>query len=293
MNIGVIGGSGLYRLQGFGEAEEIKVDTPFGSPSDSFFRVVIGGNGVFFLPRHGRGHTILPSELNHRANIFAMKLLGVEAVISVPAVGSLKEALRPRDVVLPDQYFDRTKQCDGHTFFGSGLVAHVGFGEPACPELRCALARAVERVLAADETGRDVKLHRTGTYVNMEGPAFSTKAESHFYRQMGFDVIGMTSLVEAKLCREAEICYQSLAMVTDYDCWREGEDDVTAESVGAHLAANTALAMDVLQAVLSEFPAERSCGCGSALASALMTDPAKVPPETLEKLRPLVGRYLA
>jgi 5'-methylthioadenosine phosphorylase len=291
MKIGVIGGSGLYDLGGSGSPEWIDVETPFGAPSDAYCRVELGGREVYFLPRHGRGHTILPTEINHRANVFGMKKLGVECVISVSAVGSLREDLRPRDILLPDQYFDRTKQSLTHTFFGNGLVAHVGFGDPTCDELRNALGDAIERVLAAEDPSLDLRVQRTGTYVNMEGPAFSTRAESNFYRHFGFDVIGMTSLPEAKLCREAEICYQALAMVTDYDCWHEDEADVTAESVGAHLAANSAMAKKVLQEVIPAIPTERACACGNALASAIMSS-RTIPDAVQDRLGVLIEKYI-
>lgn len=291
MKIGVVGGSGLYDLAGSGSVEQIEVETPFGKPSDSYAKIELGGREVYFLPRHGRGHTILPSEINHRANIFGFKKLGVECLISVSAVGSLCEGLRPRDVLLPDQYFDRTKQSLTHTFFGNGLVAHVGFGDPACSELRDTLAAALADILGADDAPDGVKFQNGGTYVNMEGPAFSTRAESNFYRHFGFDVIGMTSLPEAKLSREAELCYQALAMVTDYDCWHEEEEDVTAESVGAHLAANSALAKRVLLAAIPEIPESRSCGCDSALASAIMSSRV-VPPDVRERLGVIVAKYV-
>jgi 5'-methylthioadenosine phosphorylase len=220
-----------------------------------------------------------------------MKKLGVECVISITAVGSLREDMRPRDIMLPDQYFDRTKKSLEHTFFGNGLVAHVGFGEPTCSELRKAIAESIERVLAAEEPRRDLRVRDSGTYVNMEGPAFSTKAESNTYRKMGFDVIGMTSLPEAKLCREAEICYQSISMITDYDCWHEAENDVTAASVGEHLAANSAMAKKVLQELIPAIPAKRGCGCGSALASAIMTHRGAAE-DTRRRLEPIVSKYL-
>ncbi len=291
MKIGVIGGSGLYDLDGIEKIDEIEVDTPFGAPSDSYMHGVIDGRDLYFLPRHGKNHSILPSEINHRANIFGFKKLGVECVISISAVGSLREDMRPRDIMLPDQYFDRTKQSLEHTFFGNGLVAHVGFGEPACAELRSAIVASIDRVLGKEEPRRDLRVLDCGTYVNMEGPAFSTKAESHTYRKLGFDVIGMTSLPEAKLCREAEICYQNMSMITDYDCWHETEDDVTAESVYAHLTANSDMAKSVLLELLPAIPESRACGCGSALACAIMTQRGAAE-ETRKKLALIVGKYL-
>ncbi len=292
MKIGVIGGSGLYALEDVGILEEVAVDTPFGKPSDVYMHGTVGGHDVYFLPRHGRGHTILPSELNHRANIYGMKLLGVERVISVTAVGSLRQDVRPRDIMLPDQFFDRTKKSMEHTFFGDGLVAHVAFGEPTCAEWRGCIAESIERVLSAEAPRRDLRVFDGGTYVNMEGPAFSTKAESRVYRKMGFDIIGMTALGEAKLCREAEICYQSMAMITDYDCWHEDEEGVTAESVGAHLAANTAIAKKILSDLLLHIPQERKCACGDSLSCAIMTKLQTVPVPTIQKLKPLIEKYM-
>jgi 5'-methylthioadenosine phosphorylase len=244
-----------------------------------------------FLPRHGRGHRLLPSEINHRANIFGFKILGVDRIVSVSAVGSLQAKLRPRDIVLPDQYYDRTKQSLSHTFFGNGVVGHVTFGEPACADLRKTIGGVCRRLLKRDGKPR-VRVNERGTYVNMEGPAFSTKAESNSYRAMGFDVIGMTSLPEAKLCREAEICYQGIAMVTDYDCWHETKESVTVEMIIGHLLANTALAKDILRELIAALPAERTCGCGSALKDALLTRPEAIPPKTRKALAPLIGRYM-
>ncbi len=291
MKIGVIGGSGLYGLEALERVSPISVDTPFGAPSDALMHGVIGGRDVYFLPRHGRGHRIMPSEINHRANIYALKTLGVECVLSVSAVGSLREDLRPRDIVLPDQYYDRTKRSFEHTFFGSGVVAHVAFGDPACEALRDVTAACARRVLDAQpELG--VRVTVGGTYVNMEGPAFSTRAESNVYRRLGFDVIGMTSLPEAKLCREAELCYQAIAMVTDYDCWHTEEEDVSVDLVIQHLLANTRLAKDILQVLIPAIPAARDCGCGDALANALLSDKTAIPEATRRKLEPIIGRYL-
>lgn len=292
MKIGIIGGSGLYNLEGIGNVEEREIRTPFGAPSDSYTCGHLGGKEVFFLPRHGRGHRILPSEINHRANIFGFKELGVETVLSVSAVGSLKEEIHPRDIVLPDQYFDRTKRPgSAQTFFGSGVVAHVSFGHPGCTVLREAVADAVAPLLAR-ASDRRRQLFTTGTYVNMEGPAFSTRAESYVYRRMGFDVIGMTSLPEAKLCREAEMCYQAIAMVTDYDCWHESEEPVTVEMVVGHLTANTEFAKGLLARLIPQLPEASDCDCRSALQHAILSDPATVPDETKDALAPIIGKYV-
>jgi 5'-methylthioadenosine phosphorylase len=288
--IGFIGGSGLYELDGLENVREQELETPFGRSSDAYVCGRLGGREVCFLPRHGRGHRLLPSEINHRANIFGFKLLGARCVVSVSAVGSLREDHRPRDVVLPDQYVDRTKQSRAHTFFGDGIVAHVAFAEPGCAPLRQHLAAAVRTAAAAG--GRDVAVHVGGTYVNMEGPAFSTRAESNLYRREGFDVIGMTSLPEAKLCREAEICYQAMAMVTDYDCWHESEETVSVQLVLGHLIANTELARAALPLLVSGLPDPVDWPCRLSLANAIMTQPAAMPPDTLERLRPIIGPYV-
>jgi 5'-methylthioadenosine phosphorylase len=293
MKLGIIGGSGLYELEGMEVAERVTVKTPFGDPSDAFVRGHLHGREVLFLPRHGKGHRLLPSEINHRANIYAFKTLGVERVLSVSAVGSLKAEHRPRDLVLPDQYFDRTKRALEHTFFGEGAVAHVGFGEPTCAALRALVAEAARGAVAADPETAQRQVSEGGVYVAMEGPAFSTKAESRVYRGFGFDVIGMTSLGEAKLCREAEICYQSLAMVTDYDCWHETEEAVTVEMVVGHLLANTAMAKKILASLVTTLPDQRTCACGNALQSAILSDIGAIPEATREKLAPIIGRYLA
>jgi 5'-methylthioadenosine phosphorylase len=291
MKIGLIGGSGLYGWDAIQDSRFEEMDTPFGRPSDAFLCGRMLGHDVVFLPRHGRGHRLMPSEINHRANIFAMKVLGVEAVVSISAVGSLREELRPRDIVLPDQYFDRTKASTAHTFFGQGVVAHVAFGEPTCSRLRTVLATCARAVVEGRD-GSNARVCDGGTYVNMEGPAFSTKAESRVYRSMGFDVIGMTSLAEAKLCREAEICYQPLAMVTDYDCWHQSEAPVTVEQVIGHLSANTALAQDILLAAMRNWPGTRDCECAHALRDAIITSRDAVPQERRNALRPILGRYL-
>ncbi|MFW6151604.1 MAG: S-methyl-5'-thioadenosine phosphorylase [Verrucomicrobiota bacterium] len=292
MKLGIIGGSGLYQLEGLTGIKEEKVHTPYGEPSDSYICGKIAERELCFLPRHGAGHRLLPSELNHRANIFGFKALGVERIISVSAVGSLNENLRPRDVALPDQYFDRTKRSADHTFFGQGVVAHIGFGEPVCPDLRKILLEVSEKVITADDQPEKVKVVDGGVYVNMEGPAFSTKAESNMYRQMGFDVIGMTSLAEAKLAREAEICYQPLAMVTDYDCWKESEEAVSVEMVVENLKANSSLAKRIIRQLIPELSSERKCDCQDALGSALMTPPEAISEESKSRLGPILEKYV-
>jgi 5'-methylthioadenosine phosphorylase len=283
VEIGVIGGSGLYAMEGLAVLEERRVETPWGDPSDAFVIGELAGRRVAFLARHGRGHRLLPSELNFRANIYAFKLLGVRRILSVGAVGSMKEEYRPTDVVVPDQFIDRTRHRPD-TFFGDGLVAHVSLADPVCPELRPALAAAAR---AAGAT-----VHDGGVYLCMEGPQFSTRAESFLYRRWGVDVIGMTNLQEAKLAREAEICYATLAMVTDYDCWHETEEAVSVEAVLEVLRANSQLAQEVVRRTVAALPAEPTgCACCEALKTALITDPRQVPAATLERLRPLLGRY--
>ncbi|OGV63899.1 MAG: methylthioadenosine phosphorylase [Lentisphaerae bacterium RIFOXYC12_FULL_60_16] len=288
MNIGVIGGSGVYTLEGMRTREQT-VETPFGNPSDNYSVCEIADTTVIFLPRHGRGHRLLPSEINHRANIYGFKQLGVERILSISAVGSLKEHLRPRDIVLPDQYFDRTKNSAGHTFFGRGIVAHVPFGDPTCAELRGVVAAAARRVI--EREGLSVRVNESGTYVNMEGPAFSTRAESRFYRVGGFDVIGMTSLPEAKLCREAGICYQPMSMVTDYDCWKESEEPVTIDMISAHLNANARMARMVLVEWLTRKPTPRTCSCADSLKHAIITQRELIPPATKRELEIIVGHH--
>ncbi len=283
IGIGIIGGSGLYDMKGLAEIEEVKVETPFGEPSDSYRTGTLEGQRVAFLARHGRGHTISPSELNFRANIYGFKALGVKRILSASAVGSLKEEHRPLDIVLPDQFFDRTK-ARVSTFFGDGLVAHVGFGDPVCPELADVV------VSASADCGVPVK--RGGTYLCMEGPQFSTKAESETYRSWGMDVIGMTNLQEAKLAREAEICYTTMALVTDYDCWHPDHDAVTVADIVANLQKNSLNAQSLIKAAVKSMPKDRECGCGHALRHALITDPARVPAATRTRLSLLVGKYL-
>jgi 5'-methylthioadenosine phosphorylase len=281
--IGIIGGSGLYSMPGLTNTREERVETPFGEPSDAFVLGDLEGRKVAFLARHGRGHKLLPSELNFRANIYALKKLGVERILSVSAVGSLKEEHKPTDFVVPDQFIDRTFHRES-TFFGNGIVAHVAFGDPVC----ATVAKAITDACAAS----DVVGKAGGTYVCMEGPQFSTRAESNLYRSWGADVIGMTNLQEAKLAREAEICYATMAMVTDYDCWREGHDDVTVEQIVAVLNQNAANAARVVRAAVAAMPKDRSCACATALQYAILTNPAAIPAETRERLDPLIGKYL-
>ena len=288
MKIGVIGGTGLYDMPGLRDGGETAVDTPHGPPSDVVFHGRLEAHELFFLARHGRGHRLLPSEINHRANIWALKSLGVERVIAVSAVGSLREELRPRDVVLPDQFFDRTRApFDRHTFFGRGVIAHIAFGEPVCGDLRGALREAAAAAAAARSGGG--RVHDGGTYVNMEGPAFSTRAEAEFHRRCGFDVIGMTGLAEAKLCREAEICYALLAFITDYDCWHPDHDSVTVDMIVGHLHANAALAQDIVRRAVDLAGAARRCRCGEALTSALITPVDRIPEARRTELRPILG----
>ena len=281
--IGIIGGSGLYAMPGLTGVREHVVETPFGDPSDAFMLGELEGRRVAFLARHGRGHRILPSELNFRANIYAMKALGVERILSVSAVGSLKEEHKPTDFVVPDQFIDRTFARVG-TFFGDGIVAHVGFGDPVCATVCSAIEQACAEVGVVGKRG--------GTYVCMEGPQFSTRAESNLYRSWGADVIGMTNLQEAKLAREAEICYATMAMVTDYDCWRVGHDDVTIEQIVAVLHQNAENAAKVVRAAVARMPKERSCACASALKFAILTDRAAIPQAARERLGVLLGKYL-
>jgi 5'-methylthioadenosine phosphorylase len=282
--IGILGGSGLYALAGIEQARTVDVDTPFGRPSDSIHLGRIGGKRVAFLSRHGRGHRLLPSEINYRANIYALKLLGVERILSASAVGSMREAIRPRDVVIPDQFVDRTRGRIS-TFFGGGVAAHVAFADPICPE--------VQRTLSDASRAAGAKVHEGGTYLCMEGPAFSTRAESRLYRSWKVDVIGMTNLQEAKLAREAEICYATLALVTDYDCWHEEEEDVSVESILANLRANSLLAVEILRAGVTALPEERSlCGCADALRYAIITEPGAIPQEARERLSAILGKYL-
>ena len=283
--IGVIGGSGLYEIEELRDTSELKVDTPFGSPSDMLVGGKISGRQVYFLPRHGRGHRILPHEINHRANIYALRSLNVRWIISVAAVGSLQEEYAPRDMLLPSQFYDRTSRRDSHTFFGEGIAAHIAFAEPISTKLRNLLAESARSI--------NVTVHNGGTYVNMDGPAFSTRAESEFNHRNGFDVIAMTNLPEAKLAREAEIAFATMAMITDYDCWKVEEEPVSAEIVLTHLVANAETAMKVILRVIPEIPTEPNWPEHFALDTALITDRKLWPKATIEKLKPILERFLA
>ena len=282
--IGIIGGSGLYSIDGFTDQKWVRMKTPFGPPSDQFLLGRLRGREVAFLPRHGRGHRLLPSELNHRANIWAMKKLGVAWILSVSAVGSLQRRYRPCDIVLPDQFVDRTKSSQAHTFFGRGIVAHVAFADPICEELRVLLLESAS-VLKR-------RVHNGGTYVNMEGPAFSTRAESVANHKAGLDVIGMTNLGEARCSREAEIAYATMAMVTDYDCWKGDEAHVTVDMVIENLQKNAAQAKAILAEVLPQIPKAPTWPCHSALKNAIMTDRRFWPSKTVKELRPILEKYL-
>ncbi len=281
--IGIIGGSGLYTMPGFEACDELQVDTPWGSPSDRYIVGKLAGKDVAFLARHGRGHRLSPSELNFRANIFGMKSLGVERIISLSAVGSLKEEHRPLDFVIPDQFVDGTRGR-ASTFFDGGVVAHISFADPVCPQLAGVVHRAC--------TARGVRVKKGGIYLCMEGPAFSTKAESNLYRSWGMDVIGMTNLQEAKLAREAEICYVTVAMVTDYDCWHPDHDAVTVNEIIGHLMKNAENAAKVVAESVAAAPAARDCKCGSALSHAIITDRAVIPEDARRRLDLLLGKYL-
>jgi len=282
-DIGMIGGSGLYEMEGLDDVREVAVDTPFGPPSDRFVLGTLGGRRVAFLPRHGRGHRILPHELDFQANVFAMKRLGVKWILSVSAVGSLKEQYAPLHMLIPDQLVDRTAKRQS-TFFGRGLVAHVAFAQPFCPNL--------SRVMVEACTEAGATHHEGGTYVCIEGPQFSTRAESDLFRSWGMDVVGMTNMQEARLCREAEICYATLAMITDYDCWHPEHASVTAEQIIANLGRNAEVAKAVLRAAVRRLPIPRDCECESALKTALVTAPELVPEKVKRELEPIVGRYL-
>jgi len=281
--IGVIGGSGLYHMPGLSKVREVRVRTPFGEPSDAYLVGQLNGVKLVFLPRHGRGHRLLPTELNARANIWGFKKLGVERILSFSAVGSMKEQIAPGHMVIVDQFIDRTRQRP-QTFFGEGIVAHVQFADPICPELFEILADAAKAA--------GVTFHKGGTSICIEGPQFSTRAESRLYRSWGVDVIGMTSLPEARLAREAEICYGAVALSTDYDCWHEAEEDVTVEAVMAVMAKNVAAAQEVIRQAALRLGGERGCSCGQALANAVMTSPEAIPAKTYKKLELLVGHRL-
>jgi 5'-methylthioadenosine phosphorylase len=281
--IGIVGGSGLYSMPGLSEVNEVKLKTPFGAPSDAYVLGTLEGRTVAFLARHGRGHRILPSELNFRANIHGFKQLGVERVVSISAVGSLKEQHKPLEFVIPDQFFDRTRHRVD-TFFGSGVVAHIAFADPVCAEMASVVEVACKKSGVAGKRG--------GTYLCMEGPQFSTKAESNVYRGLGMDVIGMTNLQEAKLAREAELCYVTIAMVTDYDCWHPHHDSVTVDQIVAVLIKNAENAARVVRETVAAMPKARGCKCGSALAHAILTDPKKIPAATKKKLALILGKYV-
>ena len=281
--IGLVGGSGVYDLSGIEDLREEKLETPFGTPSDSYFTGTLGGVPVAFFSRHARGHRYSPSEINYRANVCGFKMLGCDALLSASAVGSLKEEYAPRHAVIPDQFIDRTRHR-ADTFFGGGIVAHASFADPVCPSLCEALEKS------AREAG--IQVHRGGTYVCMEGPQFSTRAESDLYRSWGADVIGMTNLTEARLAREAEMCYASLALVTDYDCWREATEQVSVEAVLSVLSENAAAARRSMRGALGGIDPARPCGCRQAMRYAILTDPKAISPEARERLRPIVGKYL-
>lgn len=282
--IGIIGGSGLYSMPGLTDTKEMRLTTPFGDPSDAYVLGKLEGRTVAFLTRHGRGHRILPHELNFRANIHGFKQLGVERIFSLSAVGSLKQEHKPTDFVIPDQFYDRTKMRIS-TFFGNGIVGHIAFADPVCGEVADVFEAACKSVPG-------VVVKKGGTYICIEGPQFSTKAESNLYRSWGFDVIGMTGLQEAKLAREAEICYAALAMVTDYDCWHADHEAVTVDQVVAVMHKNSENAAKVIREAVKAVPRERKCSCGSALATAIMTDPKAIPLESRQKLSLLLDKYL-
>lgn len=281
--IGVIGGSGLYSMEGVRIVEEKQIYTPFGAPSDNYFIGELGESEIVFLPRHARGHRILPSEINYRANICGMKQLGVEWIIAVSAVGSMKEEISPGQIVIPDQFVDMTR-FRPTTFFSDGIAAHVAFADPVCPVLSSVLAKAGQELNA--------NIRKGGTYICIEGPQFSSRAESNIYRQWGVDVIGMTNIPEAKLAREAEICYATLALVTDYDCWHESEEDVTIEGILKIMAENVVTAQGIIKRSVLTLPEERECPCSTALKSAILTAPEAIPQETKQKLAIIAGKYL-
>jgi len=282
--IGIIGGSGLYKIEGLEIIKQLKVKTPFGNPSDKFTIGKLAGKEIVFLPRHGVGHRISPSAINYRANIFAMKKLGVDRVISVTACGSLKEELKPLDFVVVDQFVDRTNHGRDMTFFDSGIVSHIVFSHPVCPQLSASIF--------ASGKSLNLNMHKTGTYLNMEGPQFSTLAESNLYRSWGMDVIGMTNLAEAKLCREAQICYATLACITDYDCWHPGGDSVTLEMVMSNLQKNVDNAKKIICQVIKELASGHSCSCGEALKFAIVTDRKLIPAKVKQDLKIIIGKYV-
>jgi 5'-methylthioadenosine phosphorylase len=282
--LGVIGGSGLYDMEGLTEVEYVTMETPFGAPSDAYITGVLEGVKVVFLPRHGKGHRLLPSEVNYRANIYGMKKLGVTRLISVSAVGSMREEIVPGHIVIPDQFIDRTNASRENTFFGNGIVAHVQFADPVCRELSANIE------VAARQAGASV--HSGGTYLCMEGPAFSTRAESLLYRTFGVSVIGMTNIPEAKLAREAEICYGVIALATDYDCWHESQDDVSVEAILEIIQRNAAMARTIIRKVVSRISFERNCPCADAMRYAIITDRAVIPEGTKKDLEVIIGKYM-
>jgi 5'-methylthioadenosine phosphorylase len=283
--IGIIGGTGLYDIEGLTDIQRVSIDTPFGTPSDEFVIGKFADKEIVFLARHGKGHRILPTELNYRANIYGMKKLGVERIISISAVGSLREKIRPLDILLPDQFVDRTNQARATTFFGQGIVAHISFADPTCPDLTKTI------YLAARDL--KIKVHPRGVYLNMEGPAFSSRAESFLYRSWGMDVIGMTNLPEARLCREAEICFATIALVTDYDCWHHKSEEVNVEVIIRNLNKNVETVKRLLKAVIPAISSSRNCLCLKALENAIVTDPKLVPEETKKKLDVIIGKYIS
>lgn len=293
MKVGVIGGSGLYDIEGLELIEKKTIDTPFGEPSDDYLISRYEGAELVFLPRHGKGHRLLPGELNHRANIFGMKSLGVEAIVSISAVGSFKEELPPGHVVLVDQFIDRTRRGCDQTFFGNGVAAHISMAHPTCETLRKHVGKAIEQNLSASNPN-DIGYQMGGTYLNMEGPAFSTLAESLLYKSWGLDVIGMTNMVEAKLAREAEICYQTVAMVTDFDCWHEEHDNVEVEQIIATLMQNASFGKDLIKTLVPMLANESQCDCCSnALKYAIITAPDAIPEERKKALAPIIGKYVS
>lgn len=281
--IGIIGGSGLYKIEGLKLIKNISITTPFGKPSSKYIIGQLGGKTIAFLPRHDIGHRLLPTELNYRANIYGFKKLGIEQIIAISAVGSLKEGIKPLDIVIPHQFFDRTTKRQS-TFFGDGIVAHIAFSDPICINLAKILYESSKKI--------GVNTHWGGTYLNMEGPAFSTKSESNVYRQWGMDIIGMTNLVEAKLAREAEICYATLALVTDYDCWHPEHDSVTVEIIIQNLIKNTDNAKKIIEIAIPQIPSQRICKCKDALKDAIITDRKIIPSSTKKRLKPIIGKYI-
>jgi 5'-methylthioadenosine phosphorylase len=284
MTIGVIGGSGLYEIEGLTDIEEVRLETPFGDPSDAYITGKLEGVKMVFLPRHGRGHRLLPSEVPYRANIYGMKKLGVQRIISVSAVGSMKEEIVPGHIVIPDQFFDRTQGKRASTFFGQGVTAHVQFADPVCEEL--------SDILFAAGQSAGATVHKGGTYICIEGPNFSTRAESKIYRSWGVDIIGMTNLPEARLAREAEICYGTVALATDYDCWHDGHEDVTVEAVLAIIKQNVDMARNIIKQAVSKLSSVPRCECGESLKFAIMTDHSLIPEQTRKDLDPIIGKYL-